>query len=164
MRDKRTAIIQRWQTLILDTYPADSRDFFRKQKNQFQNPVGATLNRQVEAIFAAIMADGLDNDAAKLLQEFIKIRAVQDFSPSEAIGFILYLKQAIREILAEEISSEGLFNDLLALETRIDRYLLTAFDFYVQAREKIFEVRVNALNRRSYLALRRFTDETTELE
>jgi hypothetical protein len=155
LKQKKAAIKRRWLELIIDTYPADGREFFRKQKNRFLNPVGAALSRLVEALYDELLNGAASADISTILEDFVKVRAVQDFTPSEAVGFVLYLKQAVREELAEDIRTSRLFEELLALETRIDRLLLKAFDVYMQAREKIYEIKANDLKRKSFLALRR---------
>ena len=46
-----TAILKRWFDLILETYPADAATLMRKDKDQFTNPVGSTLSREIEILF-----------------------------------------------------------------------------------------------------------------
>jgi len=161
---KKATIKQRWLDLVINTYPADTRKFFRKQKNRFLNPVGAALSRQVDALYDTLLHGTTGNDVASILEDFVKIRAVQDFTPSAAIGFILYLKQAVREVCAEDIRTSQLFDELLVLETRIDNLLLKAFDVYMQSREKIYEIRTNNLRRNSFLALRRMDSDPLKRE
>ena len=40
--EKKDAIRDRWHQAVLDTYHPDTRRFFKKQKDQFANPVGHT--------------------------------------------------------------------------------------------------------------------------
>lgn len=153
LKQKKAPIKQRWTDLILETYPPDGRDFFRQQRDRFTNPVGAALHRQVDGLFDVFAGDS-SQDVADILDEFVRIRVVQDFSPSQAIGFILYLKQAVREILAEDINTHELFTELLALETRIDRLLLSAFDVYSRSREEIFKIRAAEIKRSLFMAFK----------
>ncbi|HEX7343354.1 MAG TPA: RsbRD N-terminal domain-containing protein [bacterium] len=155
LQERQTAIKERWKELIIATYPADSRGFFLEQKNRFLNPVGGSLSRAVDTIYDRLLDDECGNGPLADMEEFIKVRAVQDFEPSQAVGFILYLKEAIREQLADAITTQQFSAELVALETRIDRLVLQAFDFYMLSREKICEIRANEFRRRSYLALRR---------
>lgn len=150
----QAAIKQLWLDLVIDTYPPDSRKFFKKQKDRFQNPVGAALSNQVNSLFNALLKTDNDEDIAIVLEDFVKIRAVQEFSPSEAISFILYLKQAVRKTLANDIQSHHLYQELLAFESRVDNILLKAFDVYSQSREKLYAIKADELKRRSYMALR----------
>ena len=150
---KKTAVRQQWIDLIVETYPPESHNFFKKN-NEFQNPVGKALTDLADSVIETVIDDEEITDSAVILEEFVKMRAVQEFSPSEAIGFILFLKQALREQLAEEIASQKLEQELQILNMRIDSILLKVFDIYTQSREKLFKIRADELKRRSYLAFR----------
>jgi hypothetical protein len=89
------------------------------------------------------------------LDPIIRIRAVQNFSPSQAIGFIFLLKNTIRENLNTEITVAHLVDELLALETRIDKLSLIAFDIYMQCREKISDLKANEMKARTLKAFER---------
>jgi hypothetical protein len=154
LRQRQSAIKQRWISLIIATYPPDSRGFFLKQKNRFLNPVGAALSRQADALYDLLLDNSSQFSVPPEVEEFLKVRAVQDFEPSQAVGFILYLKQAIRAELADEINTPEQRHLLHMAEGRIDQMLLAAFDSYMKSREKIYEIKANELRRRSYLALR----------
>jgi len=80
---------------------------------------------------------------AACLDNIIRIRAVQDFPPSQTIAFIFLLKKAIREELASEIAENRVLEELLKFESKIDKLVLFALDIYMKCREKVFEIRVN---------------------
>ncbi len=151
---KQDAIKQLWLDLVLKTYPPDSWEFFKSQKDRFQNPVGVTLSEQIDSLYNFLLKDSPDDGISSLLEDFIKIRVVQDFTPSKAIGYILYLKQAVREILADDLNSSDIRKELLQYEAGIDELLLNTFDVYVDLRQKLFEIRTDELRRRSFTALR----------
>jgi hypothetical protein len=77
------------------------------------------------------------------LDSILKIRSVQDFSPSKAVGFVFLLKRAIGETLKSELCKEPVFDEWLKLQSRIDDLALQAFDIYMGCREKICEIRVD---------------------
>jgi len=149
-----TAIKAHWLELIIETYPPDSREFFKNKKDRFQNPVGTALKQQVDLVYDGLINDQSDDELTVIMEEFIKIRSVQEFPPSTAIGFILFLKEAIRNTLSVEIDSHGLHQELTAFELKVDRLLLLAFDLYTRLKEKMSEIRANELKRRSFMALR----------
>jgi len=151
---KKADIKTKWLDLVIDSYPADSRNFFKKQKNQFSNPVGVALERQIDTLY----------DTAAILEDFIRIRSVQEFTAAQATGYILNLKQAVREVLADDIRTSQLFSDLLALESRIDGILLEAFDVYMRSREKIYQIKADELKRRSYFVLRKLNIDLSKQE
>jgi hypothetical protein len=142
LKQKASHIRKRWLDLILETYPADSQRFFREQKDRFANPVGTTLSREVESLYHELL-HGMDPERLNAsLEEIIRIRAVQDFSPSKAMSFIFLLKKVLREELDKEIKeSPAASQELLTLESSLDEMALRGFDLYVRCREKIYEIR-----------------------
>ena len=138
-----TAILRRWFDLISETYPADTAAMMRKEKNQFTNPVGSTISREIEVLFKKVREGIQDEKCQVSLDSILKIRSVQDFSPSKAVGFIFLLKKAIGETLKGEICKEPIIDEWLKLQSRIDELALQAFDIYMGCREKICEIRVN---------------------
>jgi len=86
----------------------------------------------------------------------IRIRAVQDFKPSQAVGFVLRLKKIIREELEKNRQEiDTLHDELEVLEERIEDTALQAFDIYTQCRQKLYEIRVNENNRQVARLLKR---------
>ena len=83
------------------------------------------------------------------LERINKIRAVQDFKPSQAVAFVFLLKTALREELGAELYQGGMTQQLLSLESQIDGLVLIAFDNYMRCREKLFEVRCNDIKRQA---------------
>ncbi len=51
LAEKRDAILRRWLDLVLDAYPADTRNFLRSPKNQFTNPVGHTIKEGLVCLY-----------------------------------------------------------------------------------------------------------------
>lgn len=139
----RASIIDRWFDLILDTYPKDSRDLLKKQKDQLANPVGHIILKGIENIFDGILKDYDSDKFFPLLDGIIRIRAVQEFAPSTAISFIFLLKQAVREKLTVEDTDYKIFEELLAFESKIDGLAVISFDIYMKCREKIYELKTN---------------------
>jgi hypothetical protein len=94
------------------------------------------------------------------LEAIIRIRAVQDFSPAEAVGFVFLLKRAVREVLEGASSGSLPANMQSELEARIDALALSAFEIYTRCREQLFEIRVREAQRRTAALLERFNRET----
>lgn len=149
---KRAAILGKWFHLIVETYPSGSSGFFNQETDRFANPVGYTISREIEVLYEELVA-GMDfGKLSASLNNIIRIRAVQDFSPSQAIAFIFLLKKAVREELEGEIGEN--FEGWLTFESRIDKLALLAFDIYVKCREKIYEIRVNKVKAETEMALK----------
>ncbi|MGZ3494202.1 MAG: RsbRD N-terminal domain-containing protein, partial [Thermodesulfobacteriota bacterium] len=143
MLQNQKAILKRWFDLILESYPEDTASLMKKEKNQFTNPVGSTISREIEALFKKLCEGGQFKSREASLDSILKIRSVQDFSPSKAVGFIFLLKRVIGETLRDEIAKELIANEWLKFQERIDDLALQAFDSYMDCRDKICEIRVN---------------------
>jgi len=152
---RKDDIVKKWFELVLQTYPEDSKDFFRKQKNRFANPLGHNLKEGISGLFDVIVEYDCDKEkAVPYLDQIIRIRAVQEFSPSEALGFVLEFKKLLRRELVGELDA-GLLKDLNKLEHDLDKLTLEAFNVYMECRERIFELRVNELRNLMFGALER---------
>jgi hypothetical protein len=143
LKENKAAILERWLHLILETYPANTAAMMRKDKNQFTNPVGSTLSREIDILFKNLCAGNQHAKCQSSLDSILKIRSVQDFSPSKAVGFIFLLKRAIGETLKSEICREPIIDEWLEFQSRIDDLALQAFDIYMGCREKICEIRID---------------------
>jgi len=147
LRKNKDAVVRRWLDDALATYPDRSAVAFTRQKDPFANPVGHSLRVGTRGIFEALL-DGTDDEKIRrCLHEIIRIRAVQELSASVAVGFVFQLKEAIRTELPKAAGDPRFSAELAALEARIDRIALTAFDVFVQCREQLCELRVNEVKR-----------------
>ena len=147
LEENKSVILSRWFNSILETYPADTKQFLRTKKNQFDNPVAHRIASGIEGIFRQILNDDEEKDVSPFLDKVIRVRAVQDFSPSQAVAFIFDLKRLVREELGEDIREGQLSEELWRLEEEIDKISLQALDIYMKCREEIYELRVNEVKR-----------------
>jgi len=150
LRESREAIVGRWVQRVLAGYGEDAAAAFARQKDPFANPVGHRLREATAGIFDALLdgpAEGELEQIRPYLYELVKVRAVQQFSASEAVGFVFELKEAIRHQLAEAAHQPPLAAELAELEGRIDRAALAAFDAFVECKEQLYELRMNEVKR-----------------
>ena len=148
LQNSKEAIVARWLDDVLATYPEESSAVLRHQKDPFANPVGHGLRIATRGIFEALL-DGMDAEKIRRhLYEIIKIRAVQQFSASEAVCFVFHLKEAVRAGLGKAVNEPRFSSELVEFEKRIDLIALTAFEVFVQCREQVCELRVNEIKRR----------------
>jgi hypothetical protein len=152
---KKSRIVDGWLRVIYESYAAETAIFLKKDKDRFDNPVGASISQGIKGLYDALLVEMDTDRVLAFLDEIIKIRAIQDFSPSQALAFIFLLKNVIREELAKELRAEDLSGELLELESRIDGLALLGFDVYTKRREKLCEVRVNEIKNRVSGLLRR---------
>jgi len=148
LSQKKAAILGRWLAMIFESYPPETAIFLRKEKNRFDNPAGYRISEGLEGLYGALLQEMERDQVLTYLDEIIRIRALQNFTPSQALAFIFLLKIVIRQELAGEILKENLAAELLDLESRIDGLALLGFDVYTKRREKIFEIKANEAKRR----------------
>lgn len=151
LKQNREAILGKWFDLVIKTYPPDTSKFLAKQKDRFHNPVGHVITEATEKIFDQIVSTMDAGELQNALDGVIRIRSVQDFTPSQAVAFVFGLKSIIREVLGGQTGKgESEISDGLAqVESRIDRVALLAFDKYTECREKLHEIRTNEIRSRS---------------
>jgi hypothetical protein len=166
LSEKKSSIVQKWFDAIIDSYPDDSSHFLKKQKDQFLNPIGNTISHNIEDLFDEILRDAASEQMFPLLDDIIKIHAVQNFSPSKAVSFMSFLKPVVREVLGSDITRHNLSAELQSFESQIDALTFLSFDIYVKCREKIFEIRVNEIKTLTFRLLRRanLISQVEELE
>jgi hypothetical protein len=160
LQPRRSEILDRWRALVFGSYPEEAARFFRREKDRFKNPVGQSIHRATETLLDGVLLERAKDGVPEALEAVVRIRAVQEFSPAEAVGFVFLLKRAVREVLTEA-SPGGLPEDARSeLEARIDALALGAFETYTRCREQIFEIRVREAQRRTAGLLERYNRET----
>jgi hypothetical protein len=149
----RQAILDRWVEYVISGYPEETAKFLRQQADPFANPVGAGLREGLTELVDGF-AEGIETDLLdSALDRVIRVRAVQDFSASAAVGFVFDLKWIVREVLGEKLNRE---TDMIAeLDRRIDRLGLLAFDVYTRCREQVWAIRAAEIRNQSVGILER---------
>jgi uncharacterized protein YerC len=155
LAQRKTAIIKDWFTLAVETYPPDTASFLKRQKDPFANPVGRTISQGLEALFNELLKEMDHETIISFLDPIIRIRAIQNFSPAQAVNFIFLLKKAVRENIKKETPKEQLFNELLLFESKIDKLAMVAFNLYMQCKEKIYDLKANEMRNTTYKAFKR---------
>lgn len=143
LADQKQALLDKWLEQTLATYPSQTLRFLHGEKDRFRNPVGHTLREGLATLLDEITGE---MDPAKIgpaLESIVRLRAVQDFTPSQAVGFVYLL----REILQEE-SAGG---EPSAVQKRIDELALCAFDLFMKCREEIYEIKAREAQRKVYV-------------
>ena len=166
LSEKKSAVLGKWLDLIADTHPAGASFF--KDKDRFTNPVGYTFSSETSVLYDELLQGFINPDkVSQSLDNIIKMRAVQDFSPGEAVKFIFLLKEAIRYELGKHIREKQTLEELHSFDSMIDELALRAFDVYVGCREKIYEIRVNEMRSAkedAFRLLERITLKQEQLE
>ncbi|MGE4552479.1 MAG: RsbRD N-terminal domain-containing protein [Desulfovibrionaceae bacterium] len=152
---QRDDLVAKWADLIFGSYPEETRRIWKRQTDQFANPVGCAINECAAALFDLTLAWEDAQAIGENLERLVKIRAIQDFSASQAINFVFGLKKILRDEYFDELKRAGELDQLLAFEARVDNLALMAMDLYAKSRESIYEMRVKEVKSAQYNLLRR---------
>jgi hypothetical protein len=152
LEGRKNEIVAKWFERMLRTYPEPAAQFLSEGKDPFHNPVGYTLKEGLSAIFEGLIRSAGMESMVPILDGIVRIRAVQDFSASQAVSFVFLLKQIISAEFAA--TTMRISDELEALENRIDELALLAFDLFMKCREQIYEVRANERKRMAFLSER----------
>ena len=152
---KKDAMAARWIEIVHGTYPFDTIGFLRTRKDRFANPVGYRTEEAARALMEVLFSDQPDEDALRsAVDEIIRVRAVQDFSPETAVGVIFALKDIVRQVVDESGQTAEVTPALLRLESRIDAVALMAFGAYARFRETLHMMKVDEFKRLNSQILR----------
>ncbi len=136
----RAAMLEQWIAKTLQSYPSPAIPFISGEKDPFRNPVGHTVRQSLATLLEQLQGDMDPACIAPALNAIIRLRAVQDLTASQAVGFVFLLKPIVREFGPE--------HDTLRIEERIDRLALMAFDKYMQCREQLANIRLSESRRK----------------
>ena len=148
-RASAKAVAERWIERTLASYPAGAVHGLLGERDPFRNPAGHAI-REGLIVLARELLGGMDEKAmAPALDAVVRLRAVQGFRPSEALGFVFDLRAIMVETAgAETADAETAAQAPPDLGSRIDRLALMAFDQYMACREQIAGLREKELRKR----------------
>ncbi|MCI5221215.1 MAG: hypothetical protein D3924_00675 [Candidatus Electrothrix sp. AR4] len=149
LKNKEEEILSIWIERTLDSYT--SSGFFKRAKDQFANPVGANISQGLATIFQLILIEAEPQKFAEPLDQVIRIRAVQEFTPAQALAPILELKWVIKQVFSADKECRELLAELAAFDCDVDRIALTAFDMFMECRDRLYRARIRELKSGSYI-------------
>jgi hypothetical protein len=145
LRDRRSVIVGRWKELTLEVYAEEAARFISSEKDRFNNPVGEAINSGLDTLFDGLLSGRPAEEIEQALDRIVRIRAVQELSPAQSVGFVFLLKRAIREEAGRALAGEEALTELSVLDSRVDSIALAAFGIYMRCREEICNIRVNEI-------------------
>lgn len=152
LAEKRQAVLDKWFDLVLESYPSDTAKFLSSQKDRFANPVGATIADGIANLFDEFLRGSEPERVTPFLDDILRIRAVQDFSPSQSVSFLFSLKGVLRDELKTETPGVTQAH-LEELDARIDRLVLLAFDVFMGCRETLYDIKAKEVRRMTFRLL-----------
>jgi hypothetical protein len=148
LSERKASLTDRWLQRLFESYPPETAIFLKKENNRFDNPAGHQLSQGLARIIETLVQETDRDQMVAALDEVIRLRALQNFSPSQALAFIFLLKNVMREELAPELKDGQFSPELQELESRIDGMALLGFEVYTARREKLYEIRVTEVKNR----------------
>lgn len=162
---RKDEAVQQWTDAIFSMYPFETSGFLRTQSDRFANPVGHATRQAALVLYDAVAGQDMDmNAVAGALQSLMRIRAVQDLRPDQALGALFLLKPVLRKLFLTDVLVAGELNAFLDMESRVDSLALLAFNQYCTDREAVFEQRVNDSRRERAQLVRLASKHDTEQE
>lgn len=141
--DRRGAIVDQWLARTLGTYPFLTSSYLLEEKDRFRNPVGHALREALPTLVDEVLGSMNLERITPAIEQLVRLRAVQDFSASQAVGFIFALRDVLRYESPDDLTPE--------LEQRIDQMALLAFDLFVKCRETMEHIRAAEAQRSVYV-------------
>jgi len=150
LEGQQKAISQEWLEAVYATYNKRYANLMRESDDRFGNPVGFVFKTAIPGIVQSIIRG---EDTRPHLTDVVKIRAVQEFSPSEALDFVYALRDVIDKVCPRLDARQR-----LRVQKRIDALALEAFDIYMECREKLAQIKINETRRALFKLLERATN------
>lgn len=148
LKNNEEKILSIWIERTLDSYI--SSGFFKKSRDRFANPVGANIKEGLTGLYKIIIKGEQQQDAVAL-DKVIRIRAVQEFTPAQAVSPILELKWVVKQVFSRDKEYKPFLTELDVFDCDVDRMALAAFDMYVACRDRLHTARVRELKSGSYI-------------
>ena len=132
-------VLDRWLQCALGCHTEETVRFLGAEKDPFRNPVGHTLRENLGVLLEQVLGEMKPEPVEAALQNIIRIRAVQDLTPSRAVQFIFQLRPILR--------GHFVARNREILDDRIDQLGLWAFEEYSRCRERIADLRISESRR-----------------
>ncbi|MBQ9452195.1 MAG: RsbRD N-terminal domain-containing protein [Desulfovibrio sp.] len=158
-RNHKEELVRLWTEAVFNTYPFETTGFLRTKKDPFGNPVADMTREAAAALYDAVAGENVDIETTRnALDRFIKLRAVQKFTPSQGLGVFSLMKPLLRKHVMPELVIQKKLADYLEAESRLDSLTLLAFDLYVKDREVLAQSRITEI-RNQYAQLARWAQK-----
>ena len=147
LEERKDTIVERWVDAVLAAYPSDSAAIFQAQRNPFANPLGHTVRESTRGVFQVIL-NGMDKEELReQLDPIVRIRAVQQLTPTEALSFVFALRSIVQDTIPEAKEDPRHRGGIAKLNEQIDQVALAAFELYAARREEVSQLRIGEVKR-----------------
>ena len=146
----RDAILEAWLQGTIADHAGSAGRFYLQEPDRLRNPVGHAFRENLPVLFDGLAGEKSAGDLEAALDAVIRVRAVQDLWPSQAVSFLFALKDIVRRH-AESVRPGPADGELAGFDRRVDRLALQAFDLFLQCRERIREAIAHEARRSTYV-------------
>ncbi len=149
----RDRILDAWFLSIANTYPAETVKFLTENRDKFTNPMGSTFREALPAILNVLGGPEEEIAAASsAVRDIVRVRAIQNFSPSSAVAPFYYIKGLVRKFVCDATAKDPVPpKELDAFDARVNSLLFLAFDIYMECRETVWRVKYDELMKRPFM-------------
>lgn len=159
LRTHKKDVTAKWVESVFATYPLETTGFLRTKNDPFTNPVAHMTREAAGILYDAMIGEEVEPEQVKgAIERFVKLRAVQKFSPGQSMAVFYVMKPILREAALAEMRDKGQLDFYLAAESRLDTLALLAFDIYMRARETLADSRIKEI-RNQYAQLKRWAQQ-----
>ena len=153
LEDNKDRIIDKWVNQTFQTYQPEMVRFLKGTKNPFANPVRTTIINSLQSIYDGILSSKNTDEFYPELEAIIKLRSIQDFTPSDSLSFLFMLKTIVWEEIGTADSSALSSEEFHRFNEKLDALIKLSFDIYTKCRKKIYEIRIAEIKAHSKRAL-----------
>ena len=91
------AILDAWIEKTVQIYPEQARTSISRGGERFRNPVGFAVRESLAKLLQELAGEMDAARTSEALDGLVRLRAVQECTPAEAVCFVFLLRQIIRE-------------------------------------------------------------------
>lgn len=156
LRAHERELLSGWFEQMMQSYPEEARKYFKKINSDFANPVGANIYHCLEKLLHTLTSDAPDADVVnENVVMILRIKAVQEVLPSQAVSFVPALKQIIEQVCGKALKDAGVsVREWLDFYSDLDTVALYAFDSYCDSRELIYRMRLDQIRQTNDILVR----------
>ncbi len=129
------SILEQWLARAADVYGEKIAQRTTTERDPFRNPIGHALRVHLSVLVSELLGAMDASAIAAAFENVIALRAIQDLSVEQALGFVPALRSIVRGELPDA--------DFAEMDARIDRLSLSAVAQYLRCRERLWELRLN---------------------
>ncbi|MDD5648744.1 MAG: RsbRD N-terminal domain-containing protein [Dehalococcoidia bacterium] len=139
---KKETVLRMWLRVIFEPCGPGNVMPLPAGGDRFTDPVGYTISNNAAHLLNALIKGDDPEASRECLEKIIRIRAVQDLTQSQAVGFMTGLKMVMRSLIMEEVTRHALMEELNELEKRIDCLGHISDELYVNLKRQIRELAI----------------------